>query len=298
MRTIVLALLSALLLVSSPAAAGEDIYVWSKTASSNASADSGINFQEGQVPGSLNDSMRSVMAALAKARDDQNCSTSTTGSSNAYAFAASAAFSSTPFTGAVICFKASFTNTGAATLNVIPSGGSAQGPKAIKIFDPLNGEADPAAGQIKQSGHYLVRYDSAANSSAGAWILSNPSYIRQSKVTSATRDLTAASGTVAYTGVGFKPTSLRILSFASGGSPGIYGNGLSDASRASQVVAYTSDTGVIISATNRVVLYSDLATANQQSASVSSYDSDGFTLSWTKIGTPSGTLNLFIFAEN
>src|SRR5215471_8784677 len=135
MRTIVLALLSALLLVSSPAAAGEDIYVWSKTASSNAAADSGINFQEGQLPGSLNDSMRSVMAALAKARDDRNCTLTTAGSANAYAVTANAGLSSTPFSGAVICVKASFSNTGAATLNLTPSGGSAWGAKAIKIID-------------------------------------------------------------------------------------------------------------------------------------------------------------------
>jgi hypothetical protein len=175
MRTIALALLSELLFVSSPVAAGEDIYVWSKTASSNASADSGINFQEGQLPGSLNDSMRSVMAAIAKARDDQNCTLATAGSANAYTVTANASFSSTPFSGARLCVKASFGNTGAATLNVTPNGGSAWGAKAIKIINSGAGESDPQAGQIAANSLLYLFYDSAANSSAGAWILLNPS---------------------------------------------------------------------------------------------------------------------------
>jgi hypothetical protein len=33
-----------------------------------------------------------------------------------------------------------------------------------------------------------------------------------------------------------------------------------------------------------------------QQATISSIDSDGFTLSWTKVGSPTGTLNLNILA--
>ena len=40
------------------------IWGWSKTASSNATADSNINWQEGQNPSTVNDSSRAMMAAI------------------------------------------------------------------------------------------------------------------------------------------------------------------------------------------------------------------------------------------
>jgi hypothetical protein len=46
------------------------LYKWSQTASSDASADSTINWAEGQAPSSVNDSARAMMAATAKYRDD------------------------------------------------------------------------------------------------------------------------------------------------------------------------------------------------------------------------------------
>jgi hypothetical protein len=104
---------------------GENIYDWSQTASQNATADSSINWAEGQLPGTVNDSARSMMAAHAKFLADNNGSRSTAGSSNAYTYGAAAAFSNTPFSGATLTVKASFSNTGAATLNVTPSGGVA-----------------------------------------------------------------------------------------------------------------------------------------------------------------------------
>ena len=46
------------------------LWKWSQTALSNTIADTTINFQEGQSPGSLNNSCRAMMAAVAKYRDD------------------------------------------------------------------------------------------------------------------------------------------------------------------------------------------------------------------------------------
>jgi microcystin-dependent protein len=45
-------------------------YNWSQTANNNATADSSINWAEGQSPSSINDSARAMMAATAKYRDD------------------------------------------------------------------------------------------------------------------------------------------------------------------------------------------------------------------------------------
>ena len=46
------------------------LYKWSRVAASDATADSSINWQEGQAPSSVNDSARAMMAATAKYRDD------------------------------------------------------------------------------------------------------------------------------------------------------------------------------------------------------------------------------------
>jgi hypothetical protein len=59
------------------------VYTWSKTATANASADSTVNYAEGQAPSSLNDS-RATMASVAKYRDDISGAIVTTGTSAAY----------------------------------------------------------------------------------------------------------------------------------------------------------------------------------------------------------------------
>src|SRR5262245_43775157 len=58
---------------------------WSRTASSNATADTSINWAEGQAPSTVNDSGRAMMAAAAKFRDDISGAITTGGSSTAHA---------------------------------------------------------------------------------------------------------------------------------------------------------------------------------------------------------------------
>ena len=56
---------------------------WSKTAATNATADSSINWAEGQAPSTVNDSSRAMMARIAEWRDDLGGIT-TGGTSTAY----------------------------------------------------------------------------------------------------------------------------------------------------------------------------------------------------------------------
>src|SRR5215471_3208387 len=144
----------------------ESLYLWSTTAATNDTADGGINWQEGQTPGSVNASARSMMATLAKNLADANGTKSTAGSSNAYTLAAPATSHSSLINGIVLRVRASFTNTGACTFNLASIG-------AKKILTP-DAIGDLAAGQIQSGGHYTLEYDSSADSSNGAWICLNP----------------------------------------------------------------------------------------------------------------------------
>lgn len=59
------------------------VWRWSQTAASNNTADSTINLREGQAPSTLNDSVRALMAAIAKWRDDLAGTINTAGTSTA-----------------------------------------------------------------------------------------------------------------------------------------------------------------------------------------------------------------------
>jgi hypothetical protein len=147
----------------------ESVYLWSTTALTNGSSDPAVNFAEGQLPGTVNNSNRAGMAAIARFVKDTDGSLTTAGSANAYTLTINGRM--TPLaTGHFLTFKASFSNTGAATIAVTNADAVALGTKAIR------GPGDVAltSGQMISGGVYQCRYDTAANSAAGAWILLNP----------------------------------------------------------------------------------------------------------------------------
>src|SRR5262245_36948789 len=147
----------------------EDINLWSVTALTNGAADNAINAAENNPPSSVNDGMRSIMASVAKWRDDLLFRITSGGSANAQTFSASTAYSATIFNGATFGFRAGFTNSGLATFNVTPNGGGAWGARNIVI--PWNGTtASVISGMIQAGGRYFLSYDSAA----GVFHLLNP----------------------------------------------------------------------------------------------------------------------------
>ncbi|UPJ56002.1 tail fiber protein [Bradyrhizobium sp. 192] len=94
-------------------------YKWSQDPATNATADSSINYQEGQAPSSLNDSARAAMAALAKFRDDVMGAIATSGTSTAYTLSSYQTFNSLAnLSGKVVAFTPHTTNGGTVTLNV------------------------------------------------------------------------------------------------------------------------------------------------------------------------------------
>lgn len=140
---------------------------WSTVAAANLSV-GGVDIYEGTSPPSnINNGVRNVMAAD-KAKDiDQGGSIATSGSANAYTWQSSG-YVSTLATGTMIRFRASFSNTGAATLAVNSLGAKGIRKNNATSTSPL------ASGDIVSAQIYEAIYDASASSSAGAWILQNP----------------------------------------------------------------------------------------------------------------------------
>jgi len=92
---------------------------WSKTAASNATADSTINWAEGMPPAQVNDSGRAMMARTAEWRDDVSGTITTGGTSTAYTVASNQVFDSLAhMAGAMIAFVPHTTSGATVTLNV------------------------------------------------------------------------------------------------------------------------------------------------------------------------------------
>lgn len=84
---------------------------------------------ESMAPSAVNDAARADEGILARWYKDTNGSLTSGGSSNAYTLSINS--TDTVYDGQVLAFEANHANTGAATLNVTNSGGSAQGAEAI-----------------------------------------------------------------------------------------------------------------------------------------------------------------------
>lgn len=110
----------------------------------------------------------------------------------------------------------------------------------------------------------------------------------KSKLISATRDMTASSGDVAYTGVGFMPTAIMAIAStgASGGAPATpMSIGFTDSSKIAGNVSSVGVDTFAVEGNYLILLYQG---ANFQYANVNSFDADGFTLTWTKGSSPTG----------
>jgi hypothetical protein len=133
---------------------------WSHTAGSNGSADSAINYSEGQAPSSVNDSARAAMAVLAKWRDDISGAIVTGGTSTAFTVTSYTGFSTLPLmANQMIAFTPHATNGATVTLNV----------DGLGAKPPLRSapSAELPAGTLIQGTPYVATY----NNSDAVWYL-------------------------------------------------------------------------------------------------------------------------------
>ena len=103
-----------------------------------------------------------------------------------------------------------------------------------------------------------------------------------------TRDIAGSNGDVSYTGIGFIPTSIIFSYMTTDGK--CVGTGMVDSAKnmvsyfSAQQAGYTTGD----SATDKCIYFSNASGTNQQ-ALLKTYDADGFTLTWNKTSTPTGT---------
>ena len=162
-----------------------------------------------------------------------------------------------------------------------------------------NGNISGRQGQIclyNNSGTYTVWINSTGSTvwqqvDAGGMQYSDTGFV----IIGSTRDLTAASGSVSYTGVGFKPRGLVFLGateVAYMTSVGIL-SGVSAAPATDTQVSLINNHAVTANSwnviTNNICRFLETGSV-YHSGSVASLDSDGFTISWTRVGsTAAGT---------
>jgi microcystin-dependent protein len=135
------------------------LHLWSRTAASNATADSSVNWAEGQSPSSVNDSARAMMARIAEWRDDVSGALTTGGNSTAYTVSSNRGFASlAAMDGSLICAAVHVTNAANPTLNVDGLGAR---PIAFTTGEPVS------AGVLLAN----TRYQLCFSNVTGAWVM-------------------------------------------------------------------------------------------------------------------------------
>lgn len=102
------------------------------------------------------------------------------------------------------------------------------------------------------------------------------------------RDLTLASGTQTITGVGFMPTYVEFYMAVGGTTQMSWG--FDDGTTAKNTIITSAGASSADGGNSIDMLQPDSATS--QVAKITSMDTDGFTLTWTKTGSPVGSVDV------
>lgn len=116
----------------------------------------------------------------------------------------------------------------------------------------------------------------------------------QSFAKAETRDMTAASGDVAYTGYGLKPSCLIVFAYIE--AEDVASWGMCDSSKGSMCMCRKDGLTTFYGDTINLI-FGPTAAGIYQVAVVKSLDTDGYTLTWAKSGAPpAGTLLIRVLA--
>ncbi|MHB9161539.1 MAG: hypothetical protein ACYC6W_11755 [Nitrosotalea sp.] len=105
------------------------------------------------------------------------------------------------------------------------------------------------------------------------------------------RDISAATASVGYTGVGFKPTSISMVGLMIGTNTSNFW-GMCDQGTKGNGIYQTNipQSGLLNDLGSNSILFGQSSQNSYISGTVASYDSDGFTVTYSKTGAPAGTL--------
>lgn len=184
------------------------IFSWSTTASENATADTSVNWAEGQSPSTVNNSARAMMQRVAELLKDMGGVAVAGGTANAITLA-----TESPWTalkdGLIVTFRASAANTDETTMNV----NTTSTKPIVKVTSA--GEAVLSGGEIQDNGIYELVYSTDLNGAAGAWLLMNPTPLPVSEVNTgdivARGSSTVKSGYLACDGAAVSRTTYAAL---------------------------------------------------------------------------------------
>ena len=95
----------------------------------------------------------------------------------------------------------------------------------------------------------------------------------------------AASASISYTGAGFKPRAIQFVWADGTNLNGFAGVGFADSTGGGGAESANSANGGNTSWPTPIMI-GNAAGSAAQTATVSSFDTDGFTLAWTKVGSP------------
>lgn len=120
---------------------------------------------------------------------------------------------------------------------------------------------------------------------------SNAVVTTHSKTGAFTYDVSTASGTQAITGVGFTPKSLSFIAvFTTGGVAGSSCWGCDDGSSPRCITNLGATYSPQFDGSNSIDIIN--SGGNAATAKITAFGADGFTLTWTKVGSPTGTITI------
>jgi hypothetical protein len=104
-----------------------------------------------------------------------------------------------------------------------------------------------------------------------------------------TRDTTIATGTTAYTGVGFKPKAIHMQMITS--SPSTRASwGYADATTERGIRTYDTVTPDNFTGSSTSLCVDQQSGSIIYTARLDTFDADGFTIAWTRTGAATGTI--------
>lgn len=144
---------------------------WSGTSSGNTDLGASINTGGSGLISTADDAFREIMAQVARFVGDlAGIGQTVAGTANAITITVNQPWTAIANGQLVVFNNTVGPNTAATTVNVTPSGGSAFGIKKIR----KQGDSALSGGEMLANGIYLLRYDSAYDTAAGAYVLLNP----------------------------------------------------------------------------------------------------------------------------